>query len=391
MTQDSALNASTGAADRGIPSVGHASRSKFVERLVVTALGAAVIAALVAVNGGFAYFASGEEEPDKSPVAKSKTIANHLGPAPEPPRTPEPLPEIVAEAPEPVAPSIIRTGDVAPPPHYPRFGDDQENKKPTPEERKRSSGLLAFSAEKDRGPSQTTAGFAVPENTAESGDLLGGDRADGLEASLKPAKLEGARAGLLVDRDMFVTRGAFLDCALETAINSDVAGMTSCRLTRDVYGASGKVKLLERGSRVTGQYASGLERGKARIFVLWNRAETPNGVIVELDSPGTDALGRSGHDGYVDTHFWERFGGAIMLSLIDDVGSYVAAKAGDVDSGTVRLDGTSDSAANAAGVALENSVNIRPTLVKHQGEHINVFVARDLDFRGVYALEADDS
>lgn len=50
--------------------------------------------------------------------------------------------------------------------------------------------------------------------------------------------------------------------------------------------------------------------------MLWTRVETPNGVIVEIDSPGTDPLGRSGHDGYIDNHFWQRFGGAMLLSLL---------------------------------------------------------------------------
>ena len=181
---------------------------------------------------------------------------------------------------------------------------------------------------------------------------------------------------------------ALLDCALETALSSDVPGMTACRLTRDIYSTDSKVLLLERGSKVVGQYQGGLKRGQARIFVLWTRVETPNGVIVNIDSPGTDALGRSGLDGFVDTHFWERFGGAVMLSLIDDVGTFVANKAsGDGNNNQVQFGSTADAATQAAGIALENSINIPPTLLKNQGDHINIFVARDLDFRGVYDLK----
>jgi type IV secretion system protein VirB10 len=224
---------------------------------------------------------------------------------------------------------------------------------------------------------------------AAAGNSLGeGDRADGLGANLQPTNVDGARASLLTDPNMFITRGTFLDCALETAISSDQPGMTSCRMTRDVYSTNGKVRLLERGSRITGQYQSGMKRGQARIFVLWTRVETPNGVIINLDSPGTDALGRSGHTGYVDTHFWARFGSAIMFSLLDDVGSYLSSLAQNDDGDTINFGNTSDTATNAAGIALENSINIPPTLVKNQGEHISVFVARDLDFRGVYDLKA---
>jgi len=77
-----------------------------------------------------------------------------------------------------------------------------------------------------------------------------------------------------------------------------------------------------------------------------------------------------------------------MLSLIDDVGTFVANKAsGDGNNNQVQFGSTADAATQAAGIALENSINIPPTLLKNQGDHINIFVARDLDFRGVYDLK----
>lgn len=101
------------------------------------------------------------------------------------------------------------------------------------------------------------------------------DRADGIDNALKSSKLDGARASLIVDRNMFITRGTFLDCALGATISSDVPGMTSCRITRDIYSTSGKVLLLERGSRITGQYQGGLQRGKApNICALDSRRNT---------------------------------------------------------------------------------------------------------------------
>ena len=52
---------------------------------------------------------------------------------------------------------------------------------------------------------------------------------------------------------------------------------------------------------------------------------TPRGGAIDLASPAADALGRSGFGGDLDNRFFERFGSAILLSLVDD-GVYIAAQ-----------------------------------------------------------------
>lgn len=210
-----------------------------------------------------------------------------------------------------------------------------------------------------------------------------------LADNLQPVRLAGARAGVLPDRNMMLTQGSMIDCQLETKIVSTVPGMTTCYTTRDIYSTNGHVVLLDSGSKVVGQYQGGMTQGQARIFVLWTRVETPNGVIINLDSPGAGPLGEGGLGGYVDTHFWERFGGAIMLSMIGDVGDFVSNKASGSSGGQdrIKFDNTSDAGEDMASKALENTINIPPTLYKNQGDRLQIFVARDLDFRGVYSLE----
>lgn len=119
------------------------------------------------------------------------------------------------------------------------------------------------------------------------------------------------------------------------------------------------------------------------MFVLWARAKTPHGVIVNLVSPATDSLGRSGFDGEIDNHFWERFGGALLLSIVSD-GSRIGGQ--QISKSEIEINSTQNAGNSAAAIATEQSINIPPTLTKNQGELVSIFVARDLDFSFVYDL-----
>ena len=210
-----------------------------------------------------------------------------------------------------------------------------------------------------------------------------GEPRNDLADKLKPTPIEGVRAARLPNRNLLVTQGTSIPCVLETAMSSDVAGFVSCVVMRDVMSDSGNVVLMEKGTQVVGEYRGNVRRGSKRMFVLWTRAKTPTGVIAALASPATDALGRAGFDGDLDTHFWERFGSALLLSIVSDASSIGRQQLQD---SSIQINNTTGATNTAAGIAVEQSINIPPTLNKNQGELVNIFVARDVDFSSVYQL-----
>ena len=221
---------------------------------------------------------------------------------------------------------------------------------------------------------------------ASAADALGGARersgSDALGRLLRPTVLRATRAELLPQQRLLLAKGTFIDCTLETAIDSTLPGMTTCLTASDTFSADGTVVLLPRGTQLIGETRGQVRQGMARVFVIWSEARTPSGVVVRLDSPGTDALGRSGLTGRVEWHFWQRFGAALLVSTI---GAVVQSRL-QSGAGTVVVDPTLSE--DVLTEALRGTVNIPPTVVVPNGARIEVLVARDVDFRSVYELVA---
>ena len=170
---------------------------------------------------------------------------------------------------------------------------------------------------------------------------------------------------------------------LETAINSDLPGMVRAVNSADVFSHDGSQLLIPKGSRLVGRYQSDIRRGQVRIFIIWTRLIRADGLSVMINSPGTDPLGRAGLEGDVDTHFFQIFGAAILLSVIDgglDVGLEMARRQGNNSDTTIIQN---DRGLNrAAELALQDAIRIQPTIHIDQGTRISILVARDLDFEG---------
>jgi len=214
-----------------------------------------------------------------------------------------------------------------------------------------------------------------PPSNSEEGPDLG--------ALLRPTAIASARAKVLPTQRFLLAKGAFLDCTLETAISSTLPGMTTCITATDTFSADGTVVLLERGTKLIGETRGQVQQGSARVFVLWTEARTPTGIVVPLDSPGTDELGRSGLPGQVNRHFWDRFGAAILISTLDGAVQAAVESAGHGGGPVVYNPSPSESVITDV---LKSTVNIPPTVTKRNGDRIQVFVARDVDFRSVYEL-----
>lgn len=331
------------------------------------------VTALVAFGALFIWGSWGRSK--AMPDEKTAKPVVRLNTAYEAPRDPEPV-RVQAPIQEAALISPVRSTANAPRSN----GDDLLDSA-------RRAPLLIYSRAPQNRAGQTPVVGAAGTDPVVTGSIPYGyeppKQRNELADKLVSTPLEGVRASRLRNRHLVVTQGTAIPCVLETAMSSDVAGFVSCVVERDVMSDSGSVVLMEKGTQVVGEYRGNVRRGSKRMFVLWSRAKTPHGVIVNLASPATDSLGRSGFDGAIDNHFWERFGGALLLSNVND-GSRIAGQ--QFSKAEIEVNSTQNAGNSAAAIATEQSINIPPTLTKNQGELVSIFVARDLDFSSVYDL-----
>ncbi|NDK38446.1 secretion protein [Pseudoxanthomonas gei] len=211
-------------------------------------------------------------------------------------------------------------------------------------------------------------------------------------APVQAPESDASSAQYLSRPDALLVRGTYIRCVLETRIVTDIPGFSSCVVTEPIYSINGRSLLLPKGSKISGKYNNAGATGE-RVAVIWDRITTPNGIDVNMASPGVDNLGSSGHPGKYNAHWGSRIASALMISLISDAFSYAAAENGPrtttIANGNVIETPFESSTARTmerlANQALDKSINRPPTVTINQGTVVNVYVARDVDFSGVLA------
>lgn len=268
------------------------------------------------------------------------------------PVAPAPPPQFAA--PPPV---VIRPAPAPEPAYVPQPQAVQDAERP----RADTSAVLVI----DQG-SQTRRDAAPPDAPGSTAARQG--------QATPPRDTSRARAGALANRSTTIVQGTLIQAVLESGLDSTRAGFARAVVSRDVRGFDNSRILIPRGSRLIGEYGSDNAAGQKRALVNWTRLIRPDGVTIAIGSPVADPVGRTGVRAQVNTHFFERFGGAILQSILD-IGVNIASR--EIAGRSVYVFPGSNVTARAI-----QPQQITPTLTVRPGTSVSVFVARDLDFTG---------
>ncbi|OAH31265.1 conjugal transfer protein TraI [Methylorubrum populi] len=173
--------------------------------------------------------------------------------------------------------------------------------------------------------------------------------------------------------------GAVISAALITGIRSDLPGQITAQVTENIYDSpTGRILLIPQGTRVIGQYDSGVGFGQRRILLVWNRLIFPNGRSIVLErQPGADAEGYAGLEDGVDYHWGELFKAAALSTLLS-VGAEAGSSGQESDIVRALRSGASDSISQTGQQIVQRQLNIAPTLTIRPGFPVRVIVTRDL-------------
>ena len=362
----------SGQADRDIPSVAATPKSKYIIMAIFLSLATIAMGAVI-IDGVKRDATASLVEPEE---VTFKGPGTATAPYIEPEQLEEPALAEMAPPDAPVLDPRIAERERQMQTEALRMAREQQKRR---DERLRSPQLII-----DKNTGTQRGSVYAASAPAESGSLMTGEGDSNVSFAnqYENQDIETARAIQIQNLGSLITQGTMIPGILETAIQSDLPGMVRAIVSENVYGHDGAYILIPKGARLIGRYRSGLVRGQTRVFVIWNRVLRQDGVSINIGSMGTDDLGRSGLAGDLDTHFFERFGSSILLSLIDAGLQIGVSSLGDQNSATVALE-SGDDFSKSSEIALENSIAIPPTIRVDQGKRIKVFVAKDLDFSEV--------
>jgi type IV secretion system protein TrbI len=199
------------------------------------------------------------------------------------------------------------------------------------------------------------------------------------------AYLTGGRAAPVSPYE--IKAGTIIPATMVGGVNSDLPGQILGQVAENIYdSATGRFILIPQGSKLVGTYDNSVTTGQQRVLVAWTRIILPDSSSIDLGRmPGTDQSGLAGLHDQVNTHFWEMFSSALMLSVIS--AGVQISQGGD----TASSGGLNAQQSIAAGLGQQfgqlgqelarRNAQIQPTLEIRPGYRFTVSVTKDMVLR----------
>ncbi len=342
-------------------------------------VGFGALAALLIGGIAFAQLNSGDtDEQENSGRSTRQKVANRtFDRAPEPAAAA--LPEIVA-APAAVTPPVVEKEAPPAPPIQPKtivkYRDRPAPAIPTISKGRSkavavqvASNNAIIEEESKTSPRSAQSANAGPQRVNGS-SASGGEASDGVTRGY---------ATELQNTDRLLLQGVPIPCTLNNALNTQLAGDASCTVADDIWSADNSRILVAKGSKANGKYQiETTSSAVTRIGVIWGRLRTTDNMVAYLGSNATDPQGATGVPANaVNYHFWEKFGAAFAVSLVEGALRNIGANDTRAD---VVVNSATGVSSDIASQILAASINMPTTRETLPGTQVVIWMQRDVEF-----------
>lgn len=183
-----------------------------------------------------------------------------------------------------------------------------------------------------------------------------------------------------------LSMGAVIPGTLVTGIVSDLPGQILGQVDENVFDtATGRHLLIPQGSQLVGSYNAEVSPGQARVQIVWTRINFPDGSTLDLEGmTGADRAGYSGFHDQVNRHIGRRLGLALLLTVFN-VGQELSGAFRNPNTFQGGLQrGIGDSVYEFGTQAVQEELQMPPTLTIRPGYGFQIMVSQDIVFPGAY-------
>lgn len=178
-----------------------------------------------------------------------------------------------------------------------------------------------------------------------------------------------------------VQAGTVVQAVLATDINSELPGTIVAQIVQPVWDPTLTRIVIPSGSRLLGEYDSGVELGQTRTQVAWTRLILSTGESVALDRfPGASLSGASGVPSEVDEHWDRLLAGAALSAAFAASGAALSGPVNQlsIDPRQQAIQGGARPLQELGEERSKRYLEARPTLTVPQGARVGMLVPTDL-------------
>uniref|UniRef100_UPI002FCD9078 CagY family CD-EC repeat-containing protein n=1 Tax=Helicobacter pylori TaxID=210 RepID=UPI002FCD9078 len=284
--------------------------------------------------------------------------------------------------------------------------DKEKSKKSTAESKAESNKIDKDVAETAKNISE----IALKNKKEKSGEFVdeNGNPIDDKKKAEKQDETSPVKQAFIGKSDPTFVLAQYtpIEITLTSKVDATLTGIVSGVVAKDVWNMNGTMILLDKGTKVYGNYQSvkGGTPIMTRLMIVFTKAITPDGVIIPLaNAQAAGMLGEAGVDGYVNNHFMKRIGFAVIASVVNSFLQTAPIIALDklIGLGKGRsertpefnyalgqaINGSMQSSAQMSNQILGQLMNIPPSFYKNEGDSIKILTMDDIDFSGVYDVK----